>query len=147
MTKNVDILQHEINALILHTSTVNDSLKLTDYCMHFFLPLIAFLDSTLSANHLDTVLFACSAITLEAQSLENVKRIIDKVQKNVFGQSLFVDIKALLQLNGLWNKQVVNYSSHPIECCHVCRPASPRTPSRKVSLATLNYTLFRFADG
>lgn len=66
-------------------------------------------------------LFDCSdQLFYIAPTLEEVQMIVKRIDKLGYRQTLYYEIKALLEQRNLWNDEVNKYLSHMVENCPHC---------------------------
>lgn len=67
-------------------------------------------------------------------SRKTVKHIVDKVRRHVFGDSVYSDIKLLLNRNNFWNEDAEKYLMRTVDICPACRHTALPQGTGKVSL-------------
>lgn len=115
------------------------SLLLLELEHHIYLPLPILTDSCNNAVDLSA---SSSKIDIQSHSSvlkwPEVRNLDYKVHSHVFGHSSYADMNTLLDPNGALSDDTANYLSDLVSRCGSCRVTSLPTPSRKVSLSSLN---------
>lgn len=82
-----------------------------------------------------------SAVTVQSMPWKEMKRIVDKVHRNVCGDVSYSDFKMLLKRKNIQNDIVDHYIKEKIRNCKSCHASELPPPSRKVSISLLSTEL------
>ena len=134
VTRKSNIERIEENDVVFVANGESDSISMVEDDFLSYLPLDRF---TISRTH-GSILSCLSAVTLDARTWSDVKKIIDKVHKHVCGHASFTDYKLLLERNGLWNDLISSYIGEIVTNCTACRSSAVPQPNCKVSISSLS---------
>ena len=92
-------------------------------------------------THLNIKLFSAVgrlSKTTIVQPWSNIKKIIEKFHKHVYGHANLSDMETLLKRNNLWSNEIEKYLSRITREFFLCTRTCEEKQPRKVSISSLN---------
>lgn len=111
--------------------------------MHFHFPFTAFLDGSCTGRDITNFISYMSAHSIGINTCGEVKRLVDKVHKYVYGHACYTYMKTMLQQNDFWSEFVVHYVANIQNSWTACKTTAQLQSSRKVSITSLNRSFNR----